>query len=508
MPAVSGLLALILGMGMGMVLGYAPFHLFPLSGIALACQIALIAQQTLARRAAFVAFCFGLGMFGAGVSWIYVSLHTYGEMPVALAVVATTVFCAFLALFPTLFGVLCWYARRRTLSFHLLTIPALWVGTEWLRGTLFTGFPWLTIGYSQVADSPLLGYAPIIGVYGISALVAASAAMLLYLMSAPTIRKAISIVFVLGVWGLGAILQQIVWTSPTGPSFSVALLQGNIAQDRKWRAEELVPTLQTYLSLLQQSNAELTVLPETAIPLVADQLPSAYAAELTNHALSNSGDMIVGIVERASNNGNIHHYNSAISMGASSAQTYRKQHLVPFGEYIPAKPIFGWILNVLHVPLMDMSAGASPQPTLHLAGQKVAVNICFEDVFGEEVIRALPDATILVNLSNIAWFGDSLAVPQHLQISQMRALETGRYMSRSTNTGATAIIDERGRVLKQARPHEALVLTGLAQGFIGATPYVRWGNTPILMFIGAGVLLAFFPQGSILRKGRACMKSD
>lgn len=485
-PAVSCALALILGMAM--VLGYAPFHLFLLPVVGLATLFGLVVRQASAGRAALVAFCFGLGMFGAGVSWIYISLQAYGGMPVVAAAAATGLFCALLALFPALFGALCWYARCRALSFHLLTIPAIWVGAEWLRGVLFTGFPWLAVGYSQVPGSPLSGYAPVAGMYGVSALVATSSAMLLLLASSPSGRKAMPIALVLGIWALGAMLQQVAWTSPAAPPFPVALVQGNIAQDRKWRAEEVAPTLQSYLSLVLKSRAKLIVLPETAIPVLADQLPPTYLAMLTRHALDNHADVILGIVERIHGNGDLRYYNSAVSTGVSPIQVYRKQHLVPFGEYVP--PLFDWVLDILHIPLTNMSSGVPSQPARDLAGEKVAINICFEDVFGEEIIRALPEATLLVNLSNIAWFGDSLALPQHLQISQMRALETGRYMLRATNTGATAIIDARGRVVQQAPPHEAHVLTGVAQGFRGTTPYVRWGNVLILFFIGAGVLLA------------------
>lgn len=485
-PAVSCTLALFLGIAM--VLGYAPFYLFLLPVMGLAAIFGLILGQSSAGRAALVAFCFGLGMFGAGVSWIYVSLHIYGAMPVVLAAAATGLFCAVLALFPALFGVLCWLTRRYPLSIRLLTVPSLWTGAEWLRGTLFTGFPWLGVGYTQVPGSPLSGYAPVFGVYGLSAVIAASAASLLFLVVVPTRRKAVPMALMFGIWAIGAMLQQVAWTSPAAPPFSVALVQGNIAQDRKWRGEEVTPTLQTYLSMVKKSSAQLIVMPETAIPVFADQLPPTYMEMLTSHALARNANVILGIVERTDVNGNISYHNSAVSTGVSPAQVYQKQHLVPFGEYIP--PLFGWVLDILHIPLTDMVPGGRAQPALELTGEKVAINICFEDVFGEEIIRALPEATLLVNLSNIAWFGDSLALPQHLQISQTRALETGRYMLRATNTGTTAVIDQRGRVVKQAPPHQAHVLTGVAQGFTGATPYVRWGNVPVLCFIGAGMLLA------------------
>ena len=280
------------------------------------------------------------------------------------------------------------------------------------------------------------------------------------------------------------------WTSPAGPPFRVTLLQGSIPQDRKWRADEVASTLNTYQALLHRSQGTLIVLPETALPLFASELPAPYVDNLVAQAKAAGADVIVGVPERVTEGGLARYYNSAISMGTSPAQIYRKQHLVPFGEFIPAKPLLGKLLEHLDIPLADMSPGGAAQPPLHLGAEKVAVNICFEDVFGEEIIRALPDATVLVNLSNLAWFGDSLALPQHLQIAQMRAMETGRYMLRATNTGATAIIDERGRVLKLAEPHRTLALSGMAQGFAGATPYVAAGNLPVLLLCGTGILLA------------------
>jgi apolipoprotein N-acyltransferase len=197
----------------------------------------------------------------------------------------------------------------------------------------------------------------------------------------------------------------------------------------------------------------------------------------------------MGLVERESKGGRLHYYNSAVSIGMSPSQTYRKQHLVPFGEYIPAKPLLGWVSSVLKIPFADMSPGTAASSLLHLQGAKVAVNICFENAFGEEILDALPEATVLVNMSNLAWFGKSLALPQHVQISQMRAAETGRYMLSATNTGYTAIINQRGHIMRQAPGHEALVLTGDAQGFEGATPYVRFGNIPVVMFAIMGIIV-------------------
>jgi apolipoprotein N-acyltransferase len=501
-PALTYLACLSLGAIT--VLAYAPFNFFLIPIFTLAVLMEIVLSQATAGRAAKAAFFYGLGMFGAGVSWIYVSLHIYGGMPAALAVLATLMFCGFLSLFPALFGALCWYVRRSNTFLSLLILPALWVGSEWLRGVLFTGFPWLVFGYSQIPDSLLSGYAPVLGVYGVSALIALSAALLrrLFISGVP---KTMPVLLLLVVWGIGGLLRGVTWTSPVGAPFAVALLQGNVPQDQKWRSDQLDATLDSYRRLVEKSDARLIILPETAIPLFTDQLSTRYAADLSELASAKNADLIMGIVERKSQDGQIRYYNSAISTGVSPSQTYRKHHLVPFGEYIPAKPLFSWVLNVLHIPLTDMSSGGKSQLPLHLAGQRVAVNICFEDVFGEEIIRSLPEATVLVNLSNIAWFGDSLALPQHLQISQMRALETGRYMLRATNTGVTAIINDRGKIMHQVRAHETAILTGVAQGFTGTTPYARLGNLPILLFSGLGVL---FMLCALLRKELAAECKD
>lgn len=488
-PLVACVFAL--GLGAFTVTGYAPFDYFLIPALTLAGLFMLVLRQSSATRAMLLAFCFGLGMFGMGTSWIYISLHTYGGMPPIAATLATFLFCAYLSLFLAFFGGICWRFRYSGFSFHALFVPAAWVATEWMRGTLLTGFPWLAIGYSQVAGSFLAGYAPVVGVYGVSGVVALSAAMLVSLLTAKQSSRIRPVAILVLTWATGACLQQIGWTTPQAAPFRVALLQGNIPQDLKWQPDQLNDTLDTYYSLAKQSDASLVVMPETALPLYHDQLPTAYAGKLKDLATTKRAEFIVGIPERIPGKDGPTYFNSAVSIGASANHSYRKQHLVPFGEYIPAKPLLAWVLNVLHIPLTDMSPGEAMQPPMLLAVGKVAINICFEDVFGEEIIQAAPDANLLVNLSNLAWFGNSLALPQHLQIAQTRALETGRYMLRATNTGMTAIINERGQVLAHAKPHDRTVLTGMAQGFTGSTPYATIGNAPILIWTALGLLLGF-----------------
>jgi apolipoprotein N-acyltransferase len=254
----------------------------------------------------------------------------------------------------------------------------------------------------------------------------------------------------------------------------------------KWDPQEAQRTLDFYFAQTKKSQADLIVLPETALPMLISQVPDEYLAALKQHGESNHGDVLVGAVELV--NGN--YYNSMLSFGSSPTQIYRKSHLVPFGEFIPLKGVFGWIYrDWLHIPLTDLARGRKDQRPLQIAGQRVAVDICYEDVFGEEIIRQLPEGTVLVNASNDAWYGDSYAAHQHMQISQTRALETGRMMLRATNTGATAIIDQHGYVVEEAPHFTTTTLTGKAQGFYGSTPYIKFGNWPFLIFCAAVLAL-------------------
>jgi len=236
----------------------------------------------------------------------------------------------------------------------------------------------------------------------------------------------------------------------------------------------------------------LIVLPETALPLFESDLPDFYRAGLVSLGQKNGGDVLTGLPTGSLSGA---YYNSVISLGSAPSQRYHKVHLVPFGEYIPLKAVWSWVIQVLHIPLSDFARGDVKQIPLAIGGQRVAVNICYEDAFGEEIIRQLPEASVLVNVSNMAWFGDSFAPWQHAQMSQMRALETGRMMLRATNTGLTAIIDAKGRVLASLPVFTSGSLSGKIQGYAGSTPYVRWGNTPVLALwgvLGVGLLGAAF----------------
>lgn len=464
---------LALASGASLALAFEPIGLSPLALLAPASLLVLWQRAGSAREAGWLGFCFGLGLFGAGVSWVYVSLSLFGGMPAPLAALATLLFCAYLALFPAAVG----YASRRIPTGNalrsLVLAPALWSLSEVLRGWAFTGFPWLALGYAAT-DTPLAGYASLAGVYGISFLAVCCAGLLAQtlLRCRRTASLAALAVLLLTGWGL----QQQQWTRPEGAPVSVGLLQGNIAQDMKFDPARYARTLATYERLATQAPAQLIILPETAVPRFLDRVDPEYLGRLEAIARGNRGDLLLGVPYRSAPDA---YFNAVVSLGMSPSQRYAKQHLVPFGEFIP--PGFGWVPSVLQIPMSDFSRGGPTQAPLSVAGQKVAVNICYEDVFGAELRDAAARSTLLANVSNVAWFGDSLAPGQHLQIARLRALEAGRAHVTATNTGVTAAIDRDGRVLGRLPQFTEGRLDVSVQGYTGLTPYLRWGDMPVIV---------------------------
>ncbi|HLD13878.1 MAG TPA: apolipoprotein N-acyltransferase [Burkholderiales bacterium] len=488
-----------LGAGALLPLAFAPFDFFPLAFL-LPALLFLLWLDVTPTRAAWRGFLFGLGMFGVGVSWVYVSLHDFGHMPVPLAALATFLFVVVLALYPALLGFIQarWFdaqgranaasagragaADRQRPTHALLVLPALWVLFEWVRSWFLTGFPWLNLGYSQ-SDTWLAGYAPWLGVYGVSLVVAIASGLLAQSLRAPEkfLRRYLPVLLAifLGGWLAG----KVEWTEPAGAPLPVALVQGNVPLELKWQPAYRNAILERYRSLSEQAgDAQLIVWPEAAIPARLDEIDPTYLAELKRR----NADFLVGVVERDQTTRQ--YYNSVVSLGRGSG-LYRKQHLVPFGEFLPFPALFRWLLDSLHIPMSDFSRGTADQPPLTAAGQKIGVSVCYEDAFGEEIIRALPQATLLVNVSEDAWFGNSLAPHQRLQIARLRALEASRPMLRAANTGPSAAIDHHGNVVTRSPQFEAAVLRTVVQPRQGHTLYARYGNVPTLGFIG--LLLVF-----------------
>ena len=477
------------------VFGFAPFRLSFLPIVALALLFLLWRGAPAPRAAAALGFAFGLGFFLAGTSWIYVSLHTFGGMPAPLTVVATFVFCAVVACYPALAG---WLAGRLAMSGSraadavvlLVAMPACWTAAELGRGTLLSGFPWLGLGYSQIPETPLAGYAAVLGSYGVSLVAAicagAIALFIVRLAERGLHRIVLPVVVVVAIIASGAGLRGVAWTTPAGEPVSVALLQGNIAQERKFSPEVLPLIFAQYRQMIERSSARLVILPETAFPVFMYQVDPGYLEAIAQHVRNREGDLLFGVaiadpVARA-------YFNSVVSTGTSPPQIYRKRHLVPFGEFLPFRPLFGWVLNVLNIPMADFTSGPDNPPPIAAAGQQLALSICYEDAFGSEMREQLPEATLLVNVSNDAWFGDSLAAEQHFQIAQMRSLESGRMMLRANNTGVTAIIDTDGRALSRLPGFVSATLTGTAQGRTGATPYVRIGEWGVVLIVAIALI--------------------
>jgi apolipoprotein N-acyltransferase len=489
--------AAALAAGVAHALSFAPFHLPWLQLFALALLFGLTTRVERGSGAALLGFAFGLGWFGVGVSWVYISMHVYGLMPAALAAISTFLFCAFLALYPALALGLSHRLAPSPWPRLALLLPATWTVTEWLRGTLFTGFPWLGSGYAHT-DSPLAGFAPVGGVYGVTlaaALIAGALALLALPLRARGIRAylwiaAVSIVLV----GGGAVLKGQGWTRAAGAPITVRLVQANIPQDTKFGPEGLQRAFEEHWALMQGPPVDLVALPESVFPVPLQFVPREFVEAFEKFARTAGSGLVFGVFLEQPVGA---YYNSAVGIAAQEAPLarYSKRHLVPFGEFIP--PGFRWFVDTMKIPIGDQQRGNAVQPPMHLGGQRIAVNICYEDLFGEVIIEAWKgdvEPTIMLNMSNLAWFQDSLALPQHLQISRMRALETQHPMLRATNTGATAIIDARGRVTAALPFLTAGALTGQVQGVEGRTPFIDWGNGPAILAAAAlaalGTLLA------------------
>jgi apolipoprotein N-acyltransferase len=475
--------------GAATVVAFAPAGVYPLAFITLALLVHRWVGPS-PTRCFLTGFWFALGFFLAGVSCVYVSMSEFGGMPVPLAVLSTFVFCAFLALFPATAG---WLQARIPAPLEVrvfFLIPAAWTLFEWLRGVIFTGFPWIAIGYGATGW-PMQGYAPLGGVYLLTFLTVAlaGAVWLLFQRRKPVVALAVFIVCM----GGGEALRHVEWTTPVGEPFDAALLQGNVPQEMKFRPERYARILETYARLAGDSKAKLIVLPETAVPNWLDQVDPAYLATLAGVARRNGGDLLLGVAYREPPRS---YYNSVVSLGVSPPQIYHKHHLVPFGEFVPLG--FEWLMRTVDIPMSNFSRGMSA-PTLQVAGQRVAVNICYEDAFGDEIAARLPEATLLVNVSNVAWFGDSLAPTQHLQMARLRAVETGRMHLTATNTGVTAAIDRDGRVLARLAQYKEDRLEVRAQGYAGTTPYAQLRDWPVLALC-LGLLVAWVIIGRIRRR--------
>ena len=453
-----------------------------------------VAQAT-PKSAAALGWAFGCAWLLSGTWWLFISLHRYGELPAWLAALAVLVLCSLLSLYLAMSMAL--FARWRSprtdrAGRDALLFAAVWMLAELARAVIFTGFPWVASGYAHV-DGPLAALAPWVGVYGIGFVAAWLAAWLAFtaLNKNASRRQWLLPLAAIGVTLLVGWAGPPTFTQPTG-TLSVSLIQGNIPQEEKFAAERQGAALVWHIDTLMAAQGDLVIAPETASPLLPQQLPAGLWAGLNGHFQQGRTHAIVGVPLGDDEAG---YTNSAVGFAPGrSAYRYDKHHLVPFGEFIPWG--FKWFTRMMNIPLGDFNRGPLSAPSFGVNGERVAPNICYEDLFGEELAARFTDAasapTIFANISNIGWFGDSIAVAQHLHLSRLRTLEFQVPMLRATNTGATAVIDHHGVVTHSLPPHQRGVLNGSVQGRSGLTPFAWWaahfGLWPLLA-LAAAVLL-------------------
>jgi apolipoprotein N-acyltransferase len=456
-----------------LMLGFAPsghFWLAPFAMMPLLYSCLVNAP----RAAAWHGFFFGCGLFLAGTYWFYVSIHVFGGAPLWVAIFLMLSVVTIMGLYNALAAWLISKLARGRIASLVVVAPSAWVVVEWLRGWFLSGFPWMTLGYGQI-DSPLAGFATVLGVYGVSLAVLLCAASLLAALLSASQSRYVFLSIALLPWIAGHVLLKVDWTRPVGDALRTTIVQGGVSQDRKWLPEQFNKTLALYRdATLSGKDHSLIVWPEVALPATIDQVET-YLGEIEERLLANDQSLLLGILERNFSNAEI--YNSVLMLNGKERRTYRKRHLVPFGEYFPVPDFIREWMRLMSLPNSDMTPGDATQALLETTGgEKIAVAICYEDAYGAEQLYAFPVATLIVNVSNDAWFGDTIAPHQHLEIARMRALEVGRFVIRATNNGVSAYIDEKGRILQTGPQFEFVSMTRDVQPLAGMTPYARTGN--------------------------------
>ena len=462
-------------LGAILVSAFAPLNFYPLAFISLA-GLFYLWRETNPKTSFLIGLSYGYGLYGVGVSWVYVSLSTYGGMPLWMGAIAVLGFTGLLALFIGLTG----YVAARYFSQHrLLAIPFVWIVFEWSKSWVLTGFPWLDVGYTQT-EFWLMSWAPVGGIYLVSFVTVALAVGLSYLFQAPSRLKKVyisaSVVVLLLLTNLVSLVH---WSEPVGQPLAVGVVQPNTPIDTKWQRSHQTELISKLASLSNQLaertdvGVDLVVWPETALPLYVQQTGADFW-----HSVTPKGSaLLTGIMDSPNSNDPSEIYNAAaLSCEGGQPTVYRKAHLVPFGEYLPLRFLFNWVLEYLALPMSDLSSWSSAQ-TLNCGDKlKIGLSICYEDAFADEYRQTVGDATLLVNISEDAWFGDSFAPHQRTQMAQMRAAELSRPLVRSANSGPSLLIDIRGEVLNQTAQFSVESTVFTVQPHEGDTPFKRFGN--------------------------------
>ena len=460
-------------------LAFAPFDQSWLIFVTLAVPFYLWHRLN-AKQAAMSAWLYSLGLQCTGVSWIYYSLHVHGSAPAVFAALLIFLLCCYLSFYTALaVYTVNRFLPDKTVLRLMLFYPTSWVLFEWLQGYVMTGFAWMQLGYTQI-DLPLSGFSPVFGNHAVGGLIAVSAGALVFLYTQGKQFNYKLTTFVLLpvilLWLAGGLLKSINWTEKDGDPIRVSLIQGNIPQKDKWKLHMKQSTMDLYRELsLAQKDVDLIIWPETAVPDYWYRV-GPYIRQLRAEMEQRDTDLLLGIFVK---NDNKRLLNSVLNL---NGEAYNKRHLVPLGEYIPLRFLIEFFNKFVKIPMSDIASGDEDQPLLNAAGIPLGISICFEEAFARDVIKDLPQAKLLVNVSNDAWFEDSIEPHQHHAIARMRALEAGRYMLRSTNTGITSLIGPHGEVIKQLPQFETGVLNGEVQPLSGSTPFVRWGDWLIVVF--------------------------
>lgn len=485
-------------LGVALPYGFAPLSWYPLA-VLIPAALFWLWQDLTPRQAFRSGYLFGAGMFGMGVWWVFVAIHDFGDTSAALSTLLTAIFVGVLALLPALQASLSAYCRKylphnrwQLWLIYLWIFPLNWVLFEWLRGWLFTGFPWLNLGYSQI-DSPLAGYAPLLGVYGVSLLTVFSAGLLVMSFIIKHSTRWFAPVLLLLLWLGGFGLSRTEWTHPVDEPLAVAIVQGNQDQLTKWNSDKIRAQMQAYADLSEPywDKADLIIWPENALTILYPvDVPEDFKQLLQDRTRQNQTDLILGVPY-----GDYQIYHSSLLVIGEHDGVYHKRHLVPFGEYVPLQTLLRGLIGFFDLPMSSFTPGERQQPLLVAAGQPMAPSICYEDAFGEELIDFLPQATLLVNGSNNAWYGHSWAAYQHLQIARMRAVETGRMLMRATTNGISAVVDHHGKITAHSPQFVSDVITAEVQPRAGATPYVQLGNWPMLiLFVLSVIAMLLLPR--------------
>jgi apolipoprotein N-acyltransferase len=475
--------AVAAGAGLLLAAGFAPLEWWPL---ALVCPAVLIAlwQGATPREAARLGFWFNAGTFAAGTYWLYISIHGFGGAPLWIAFGLMAGLVGIMGLYGAALGyaIARWLPATGALRW-MVAIPAAWLIVEWWRGWFLTGFSWLSLGYSQT-DTWLASFAPVLGVYGISALLLVGAGALVTLAWGTPRERCCAAIALLAPWVVGLPLHGVEWTHPTGEPVSVAIVQGAIPQDQKWLDSNRDTTLDLYRDLTREAlGARVIVWPESAPPELANNL-SDYLLAVFREVHSRGSALVTGVVRAQ---GDVY-YNSVLSLGTRLGW-YNKHHLVPFAEFFPVPQFVRSWLRLMSLPYSDFERGAAVQPPLQVGGLALQASICYEDAYGSSQLPTLAAADALVNVTNDAWFGHSTARYQHFQIARMRALEAGRFLVRAANDGVSAIVGPHGEIVARAPEYRAYVLKGSITARRGLPPYAHVGNW-LIISLAAATLVA------------------